>query len=49
MDINRDKDNLQRMLDLAEFGAKRHDDRRSIEFKIFISYMTPLILAFYYV
>lgn len=49
MDTNQDKDNLQRMLDLAEFGARRHDDRRSIEFKIFISYMTPLILAFYHV
>ena len=48
MDSNRDKDNLQSMLELAEFGAKRHDDRRTVEFRIFISYMTPLILAFYY-
>ena len=48
MDSNRDKDNIQRMLELAEFGAKRHDDRRTVEFRIFVSYMTPLILAFYY-
>ena len=45
--FDKDKENLQGMLDLAEFGAKRHDDRRSIEFRIFISYMTLLILAFY--
>ena len=48
MDSNRDEDNFQKMLELAEFGAKRHDDRRTVEFRIFISYMTPLILAFYY-
>ena len=47
MDSNRDKDNLQRMLELAEFGAKRHDDRRTVEFRIFVSYMTPFIFAFY--
>ena len=49
MNSNRDEDNFQKMLELAEFGAKRHDDRRTVEFRIFISYMTPLILAFYYV
>ena len=49
MDSNRHEDNFQKMLELAEFGAKRHDDRRTVEFRIFISYMTPLILAFYYV
>ncbi len=45
--FEKDKENLQSMLDLAEFGAKRHDDRRTVEFRIFISYMTLLILAFY--
>ena len=45
--FDKDRENLQGMLELAEFGAKRHDDRRSIEFRIFISYMTLLILAFH--
>ena len=49
MNNNQAKDNFQRMLDLAEFSAKRHNDRRSVEFKVFISYMTPLILTFYQV
>lgn len=42
-------DSFQGMLNIAEFAAKRHDDRRTVEFRIFISYMTPLILALYYV
>ncbi len=45
--FDKDRENLQGMLDIAEFGAKRHDDRRTVEFRIFISYMTLLILAFY--
>ena len=48
MNDNRDNEILDRLLCIAEFGAKRHDDRRTVEFRIFISYMTPLILAVYY-
>ena len=48
MNDNRDNETLDRMLCIAEFGAKRHDDRRTVEFRIFVSYMTPLILAVYY-
>ena len=49
MASNQDNENLQRMLELAEFAAQRLNGRRTVEFRIFISYMTPLILAFYYV
>ena len=42
-----DKDNFQRMLDLSEFGVKRMEERRAFEFKIFISYITLLVLALY--
>lgn len=45
---NDDISNFENMLKLAEFGAKRHDDRRTVEFRIFISYTTPLIFALYY-
>ena len=38
---------FQEMLQLAEFGAKRLEERRSVEFKIFISYTTLLVLALY--
>lgn len=48
MDNNRNEEIFDRMLCIADFGAKRHDDRRTVEFRIFISYMTPLILAVYY-
>ena len=44
---NSDTDNFQRMLDLAEFGVKRMEERRAFEFKIFISYITLLVLALY--
>ena len=44
---NSDKDNFQRMLELADFGAKRMEERRSVEFKVFISYITLLVLALY--
>ena len=43
------KDIFDGMLNMAEFAATRHDDRRTVEFRIFVSYMTPLILAIYYV
>ena len=38
---------FEEMLQLAEFGAKRMAERRSTEFKIFVSYMTLLVLALY--
>lgn len=41
------KNKFQAMLQLAEFGAKRLEERRSVEFRIFISYMTLLVLALY--
>ncbi len=44
---NPDQDSFQRMLDLAEFGVKRMEERRAFEFKIFISYITLLVLALY--
>lgn len=37
------------MLALAEFGAKRHGERRQVEFRIFIAYVTLLTLALYHV
>ncbi|MDE0014110.1 MAG: hypothetical protein OXU36_23405 [Candidatus Poribacteria bacterium] len=42
-----DKSKFQKMLRLAEFGAKRLEERRSVEFRIFISYITLLVLALY--
>ena len=42
---NPDQDSFQRMLDLAEFGVKRMEERRAFEFKIFISYITLLVRA----
>lgn len=42
-----DKNKFQEMLQLAEFGAKRLEERRSVEFRIFISYTTLLVLALY--
>lgn len=44
---NPNKDDFDRMVQLAEFGAKRHDERRQVEFRVFIAYMTVLVLAFY--
>ena len=44
---NPNKDDFDRMMQLAEFGARRHDERRQVEFRIFIAYMTLLVLAFY--
>ena len=43
-----DRENYQNMLEMAEFAATRMDQRKTVEFRIFISYMTPLILAAYY-
>jgi hypothetical protein len=46
--MQNDRENYQNMLDMAEFAATRMDQRKTVEFRIFISYMTPLILATYY-
>ena len=40
-------DSFQRILSLAEFGVKRIEERRTVEFRIFISYITLLVLALY--
>ena len=40
-------DGFQRILSLAEFGVKRIEERRTVEFRIFISYITLLVLALY--
>lgn len=45
--MNNLKDDFERMMRLAEYGASRHNDRRQIEFRIFISYVTLLVLGFY--
>ena len=46
--MKEDRENYQNMLEMAEFAATRMDQRKTVEFRIFISYMTPLILATYY-
>ena len=46
--MNNDRENYKNMLEMAEFAATRMDQRKTVEFRIFISYMTPLILATYY-
>ena len=40
-------DDFQQSLQIAEFAARRGEDRRQYEFKIFISYVTLLVLAIY--
>ena len=47
VNITMNAQNFQKVLGIAEFAAKRMEERRSAEFRIFISYMTLLILAFY--
>lgn len=42
-----DRNKFNMMLDLAEYSAKRMETRRSVEFRMFISYMTLLIIVFY--
>lgn len=41
-------DNFERLMALAEFAAKRHEERRQVEFKIFITYLTFLAVIFYH-
>lgn len=46
---NPSRDDFERMMQLAEFGAKRQDERRQVEFRVFIAYITLLSLAFYHI
>ena len=41
------KDDFERTLEIADFAAQRLENRRQYEFKIFISYVTLLVLAIY--
>ena len=41
------KDDFEQTLQIAEFASQRLENRRQFEFKIFISYMTLLVLAIY--
>lgn len=41
------KDDFQQTLEIADFAAQRLENRRQFEFKIFISYVTLLVLAIY--
>ena len=47
MNNNIDLANFDRMLELAEFGAKRHNERRQNLFKVIIAYITFFVLALY--
>ena len=47
MNNNIDIANFDKMLELAEFGAKRHNERRQNLFKVIIAYITLLALALY--
>lgn len=38
-------DNFERMMALAEFGAKRNEEGRQLVFKMFVSYMTFLVVV----
>lgn len=40
-------EDFERSMQIAEFAAERGEDRRQYEFKIFISYVTLLVLAIY--
>jgi len=48
MNDAQDRSNLDHMLELAKYGAERHNERRQVEFRIFISYITVLGLIFYH-
>ena len=37
-------ENFDNMMKLAEYGADRHTERRQVLFRIFISYMTLLVV-----
>ena len=40
---------LEKMLELAQFGADGHRERRQVEFRVFISYITVLVIGLYQV
>ena len=40
---------LEKMLELAQFGAEGHRTRWKVEFRVFISYITVLLLSLYQV
>lgn len=48
MNSNIDLANFDRMLELADFGARRHNERRQNLFKAVIAYITLLVLGLYY-
>ena len=47
MNDAQDRSNLEHMLELAKYGAERHNERRQVEFRIFVAYITVLALIFY--
>ena len=49
MNTTQDNRNLEHMLELSKLGADGHNERRSLEFRIFVSYLTGLALLFYQV
>lgn len=49
MDSKKINDDFYRMLALADLGARWHNDRRQVAFRIFVSYMTLLVLSLYQV
>ena len=48
MNNNIDLANFDKMLELSEFGAKRHNERRQNLFKAIIAYITLLVLTLNY-
>ena len=49
MNTTQDNRNLEHMLELSKLGADGHKERISLEFRIFVSYLTGLALLFYQV
>lgn len=47
MNTTQDNRNLEHMLELSKLGADGHKERRYLEFRIFVSYLTGLALLFY--
>ncbi len=47
MNTTQDNRNLEHMLELSKLGADGHKERRELEFRIFVSYLTGLALLFY--
>ena len=49
MSHNQNTKTLEKMLELAQFGADGHTERRQVEFRVFISYITVLVIGLYQV